>query len=238
MKRYVRSTIEDNSKYDNLLRMYNENKIDFSLLRESKTLVNPKMKKTAGKIVQIAPKENSFLYVRNRAISAGNVIEHSDGRCEEVPFDTFINNFEKYAFITRGPNLNGDWFSTDELRKAVHTFKGVSVFCEHENENVENARGIVLDAIYNEKRHFIETLLAIDAEAFPQLARSIRKGYITSTSMGCTCESSMCSICHNIVSTDDNFCEHIANYKGSMYNGLPVFEVNQGISFFEDSLVG
>ena len=237
MKRYVSGQIEANSKYDQLLRMYNK-KVDFDILKQSKTLIDPKpIVKTAGKIITIAPKEDSFLYLRNRAISSGNVIEHKDGTCEEVPLDIFWGNFEKYDKITRGANANGDWWSCDELRKAVSTFKGVSVFCEHENDNVEKARGIVLDAIYNEKGHFIETLLAIDAEAYPQLARSIKLGYVTSTSMGCTCTSSKCSICRNEIHCDEDICFHLANYKGMKFNGLNCFEESLGTSFFEDSIV-
>ena len=237
IKKHAVGSIESNSQYAQLLRMYDK-VVDFDVLKKSKTLLDPKgIKKTAGKVITIAPKEDSFLYIRNRAISAGNVIEHENGYCEEVPVDAFWNDFEKYDKITRGANFNGDWWSTDELRKAVHTFKGVSVFCEHENENVENARGIVLDAVYNEKGHFIETLLAIDAEAFPQLARSIKMGYVTSTSMGCTCESSICSICRNAVKDEDNYCYHVANFKGSKFNGLNVFEENLGTVFFEDSVV-
>ena len=55
--------------------------------------------------------------------------------------------------------------------------------------------------------------------------------------MGCRCGYSLCSVCGNKAVTEDEFCEHIANYKGSTYNGLPVFEDNRDIEFFEDSFV-
>lgn len=55
--------------------------------------------------------------------------------------------------------------------------------------------------------------------------------------MGCRCGSSICSICGNKAVTEDDFCEHIKNYKGSTYNGLPVFEDNRDVEFFEDSFV-
>lgn len=55
--------------------------------------------------------------------------------------------------------------------------------------------------------------------------------------MGCRCGCSICSICGNKAVTEDEFCDHILYYKGSTYNGLPVFEDNRDIEFFEDSLV-
>jgi flagellar basal body rod protein FlgF len=55
--------------------------------------------------------------------------------------------------------------------------------------------------------------------------------------MGCHCGYSLCSICGNEALTEDDFCEHILNYKGTTYNGLPVWEENCDVSFFEDSFV-
>ena len=55
--------------------------------------------------------------------------------------------------------------------------------------------------------------------------------------MGCHCGYSLCSICGNKAQLEDDFCEHIANYKGSTFNGYPVFEDNREVSFFECSIV-
>jgi hypothetical protein len=55
--------------------------------------------------------------------------------------------------------------------------------------------------------------------------------------MGCRCGYSICSICGNKAVSEDDFCEHIINYKGSTFNGLPVWEDNRDIEFFEDSFV-
>lgn len=55
--------------------------------------------------------------------------------------------------------------------------------------------------------------------------------------MGCRCGESICSICGNVATSEDDFCDHIINYKGSTFNGLPVWEDNRNIEFFEDSFV-
>lgn len=211
-------------------------KPDFDMLRQSKTLekVEP-LSKTAA-VIKVAPKEEDFLYVRNRAVSAGNVIE-KDGVAQVIDIDTLYKEFEKYGNLVRGANANGDFFSDVELKNTYKTFIGKAAFVEHNNANIENARGMIIDAVYNEKGQFVELLKAVDKKAYPELANGIQKGYMTDTSMGCTCTYSICSICGNEARTEDDYCEHVLNYKTSTYNGLPVWEDNRGVEFFEDSFV-
>jgi len=213
---------------------------DFNILKNSGSLiVNNEVKsmiKTA-KLVTVAPKAEDFLYVRNRAISSGNVIDHKDGTAELIPINEFYKNFTRYANACRGSNDNGDFFSDEELRRCYKTFIGKAVFVDHDNENVEKARGIILDAVYNPKGKFVELLKAVDKKAYPELARAIEMSYVTSTSMGCRCEYSICSICHHKSRSEEDYCDHIKNYKAAMFNGLPVWEDNYGVEFVEDSFV-
>lgn len=219
------------TSFTDLLKTYSS-KIDTTNLEKSYTLM-----RMAAKGERVAPKESDFLYIRDRAVSAGNVIVHDNG-CEVVPLDTMYADFAHYSPIIRGCNTNGDFWSVDELKETGKTFIGKSVFVDHNNASVEQARGIILDAHYNDKWHYVELLEAIDAAAFPQLATSIRKRYVTGTSMGCYATSARCSICGHICSIeDDSICEHVERYKGGMLNGLRVFEENRGCEFFENSIV-
>jgi len=216
--------------------LFSNIKPDFNILRECKTLeVSPRIK--TAKVIKIAPKEDDFLYIRNRAVSAGNVVEKEDGSAELIPMEEFYKDFSKYAHICRGANDNGDFFSHEELIDKYKTFIGKAVFVDHNNENVENARGIILDASYNERGKFVELLKAIDKKAYPELARSIQLGYVDSTSMGCRCGYSLCTICQNKAVTEEDFCVHVAKHKGTTFNGLPVWEINMNIDFFESSCV-
>ena len=86
------------------------------LLKHSETLKVKPMYKTA-KTITIAPKEEDFLYIRNRAVSAGNVIPQPDGSAISVPIDEYYRDFEKYSKICRNANSNGDFFSEEELKK-------------------------------------------------------------------------------------------------------------------------
>ena len=215
-------------------------KPNFNILRRSGSLIvnneTKQMVKTA-KLITVAPKADDFLYIRNRAVSAGNVIDNPDGSANLIPIDEMYKNFDRYALKVRGANDNGDFFSHEELIKCYKSFIGKSVFVDHDNENVEKARGIILDAVYNPRGKFVELLKAIDRKAYPELARAIEMSYVTSTSMGCRCGYSLCSICHNKAKTEEDFCQHVKTYKGSTFNGLPVWEDNYEVEFFEDSMV-
>jgi len=256
-KKNIRGKIEAN-KYEGLLKDYHNLRMD--ILKQSKTLIDPAMVKTAGKVIQVAPKENDFQYHRAVALTSGNVIEHEDGSYELIPFETYQKNLAKYSKYCRNSNDNGDAFmhehltndktceaatgkklNYEQLNGPFETLRGKSIFVDHNNENVEDARGIILDVVYNPDKYLVEILFAIDKVAFPELAKALRTQMITDVSMGCTVEKSICSICGNECTTEENMCEHIRNYKGMTmsFNGemLPVMEYNINPEFFETSIV-
>jgi len=110
-------------------------------------------------------------------------------------------------------NDNGDAFSKSELKRAAHTFVDCPVFVNHQNDDVEKARGKVVHAWYDEEAKGIYCVNMVDKTAYPQLARGIEEGYIVGTSMGAQVGYSLCSICHNKAHTADEFCTHIKNQK-------------------------
>jgi hypothetical protein len=72
---------------------------------------------------------------------------------KDNPDNLFVKVF---AIKANEVNDNGDCFNESELKKAAHTFIGVPVFVNHQNDNVENARGKVVHAWYDEsKRAYI-----------------------------------------------------------------------------------
>tara|TARA_Y100000310_G_scaffold72876_2_gene69046 strand:- start:8022 stop:15224 length:7203 start_codon:yes stop_codon:yes gene_type:complete len=74
-------------------------------------------------------------------------------------------------------NDNGDAFCEAELKKAANTFIGVPVFTNHQNNDVENARGECVHSWYDNKEGGIFLVARIDKVAYPRLARSIEEGY-------------------------------------------------------------
>lgn len=116
-------------------------------------------------------------------------------------------------------NDNGDAFSTAELKIAAPTFVGVPLFTNHQNDDVEKSRGECVHSWYDKEAGGIFIIGRVDKVAYPKLARGIEEGYITGTSMGCSVEYSICSVCHNKAQTSDEYCEHVASRKNKKYSG-------------------
>ena len=124
-----------------------------------------------------------------------------------------------FAIKANEVNDNGDSFSTKELKKATGTFIGVPVFCNHQHDDIEKARGKVVHAWYDNDKDGIWIISRIDRVAYPRLVRGIEEGYVAGSSMGCSVSYSICSICHNVASTSDEFCEHVQERKNKKVSG-------------------
>ena len=124
-----------------------------------------------------------------------------------------------FAIKKDEPNDNGDAFNEKELKTAAPTFVGVPLFTNHQNDDVEKARGECVHSWYDQEEGGIYIIGRVDKLAYPRLARGIEEGYISSTSMGCSVESSICSVCHNAANVADDYCSHVANRKNRKYTG-------------------
>jgi intein/homing endonuclease len=92
-------------------------------------------------------------------------------------------------------NTNGDYFSEEELTKEVDiqgkkmpaykTFEGVPIYTNHKNDNIEEAKGMVVYAEWDDEEKCVYCVFFIDEDAYPDIARGIRHGYIKDVSMGC-----------------------------------------------------
>jgi hypothetical protein len=92
--------------------------------------------------------------------------------------------FRAKAIEADCPNTNGDYFSWEELLSSYKSFEGVPFFTNHDNQNVENARGKVIFAEAVPEEHAIYTICFIDRDAYPHICRSIEEEYVTGVSMG------------------------------------------------------
>lgn len=149
--------------------------------------------------------------------------------------------------LNSGANDNGDFFSVEELLRerphegktvrAYETFVGVPFFTNHQNQDVEQARGKIVNAFYDLEQQTVFCDIMVDAKSYGPLARGIKEGYIKDVSMGTAVEYSLCSICANKASTPDQYCTHIRNHKGKKVGGKKVYEINHGLKFIEISAV-
>jgi len=135
---------------------------------------------------------------------------------KEYPEHLFVKIF---AIKANEVNDNGDNFSTEELKKATSTFVGVPVFCNHQNDDIEKARGTVTHSWYDNEKDGIFIIARIDKVAYPKLARGIEEKIISGTSMGASVSASICSVCHNCAATAAEYCDHIQNRKNKKFSG-------------------
>jgi len=195
-------------------------------------------KPVATKIIEA--KNSDFLYYRARAISAGDQGPlQKDG--------------------TRGWNFNGnkDYFPRTELEAAYQTFVGRNIFLDHNSESSLYSSGKIIDALPIDDKetgeYYIELLGKIDRTLHPEICRKIETGELNSTSMGCSVDESICSICGTVLHSDaDEKCKHMSMGLGKEFPAetdmpeynikqgdlIPCFSINKGIVFNEDSIVG
>lgn len=135
------------------------------------------------------------------------------------------------------PNDNGDYFSREEIIKAYKSFEGCPVFTNHENGKVENAKGKVVKADWDDRENAVFCTMFIDRTASPSLCRAVEEGYVTDVSMGTQVDYSTCSVCEKKAATANDYCDHVKTMKGRNVEGKKVFEKNYGLKFIEISVV-
>jgi len=203
-------------------------------------LVEKPMEEVAPKTKILEPKNSDFLYYRARAISAGDQGPlGKDG--------------------SRGFNFNGnmDYFPRKELEASYESFVGRNIFLDHNSESSLYSIGKIIDAVPVDDKEsgefYIELVGKIDRTLHPEICRKIETGELNSTSMGCSVDESICSVCGNVLHSDaDEKCDHMGMNLGKQFEAeidfpeynikqgdmVPCFSINKGIVFNEDSIVG
>jgi len=176
------------------------------------------------------------------------------------------------ANSTDRPNENMDAWRREELLRfdprigcrIYQTYLLKPHFVNHNASNFALARGLILDAHYNdanpandsvkeavreatgmepERDEFVETLIAMDTTKDPPLAEAYRNGSVYRFSMGCDVESTECSVCGKIAATTFQFCEHVRGkhsktaYPLDAGGSRRAFEWCNGTIFAEESAV-
>jgi hypothetical protein len=154
------------------------------------------------------------------------------------------------TIVSDMPNTNGVSFPRGELikfnpdagRLAFKTFKGKPTHAEHANQDIKQAKGVILDVFATPLKGFagnklikIVELLSFDRSKDPALAADILSGAINSYSMGAYFEGYACSLCGK----GRNQCRHTGPkeplYK--MTSGELVYRNIFNIGGFETSAV-
>jgi hypothetical protein len=159
------------------------------------------------------------------------------------------------SIISELPNTNGDSVSKDELMRfkpdygqlAYRTWIGKPTFIEHQNKDITQAKGVILDvflrrlpATFAGGHVKVIKLLAFDRTKDPELVQSILLRKFNTYSLGMYYKQYQCSICGSVVSQSNaRFCDH-TNLRRKTYmrpDGELVFRKCQDITGFECSAV-
>jgi len=127
-----------------------------------------------------------------KRIKTASIMKNRESDLGGFDIDAAIHKHPEHLFVKifaikkDEVNDNGDAFSEGELIKATPSFIGVPVFCNHQNDDIEKARGIVVHAWYDKLKGGIYTIARVDRVAWPSLARGIEQEIVTGSSMGAT----------------------------------------------------
>lgn len=155
--------------------------------------------------------------------------------------------FQTIALHADVPNLNGDVFPLDELKKSYKSFIGRGLYLDHNAQSVANAVGKVFDAklieipgaTEEEGKYGVVCLCGVDKVTHPDIAAKVAHGVLDSVSMGASVGSCTCGICGVKCSTPEEFCVHL-QHQGQIDpdTGKKCTSINHDVSFTELSIVG
>ena len=136
---------------------------------------------------------------------------------------------------------NGDYFSSDTLKKYHHTFQTTPAkfFKGHRNTSTSPHFGVCVFATYNESMHRIELIIEADEATSKEIDEQISKGFYPKTSMACKLPYDVCSICGNKARTREQYCVHLSTMMNKIFpDGRKVVAINDtDIKWFDCSLV-
>lgn len=143
----------------------------------------------------------------------------------------------QFSFIMcrAGTNKNGDHFTPDELATRYTTAINKKIDLKHSQELTDIVGGITAaDFVEDETGGRVECvgeLYAADSPTAALAYKLMKRGIITQVSMECDYETGECSICGKTVTSKDDYCVHLRKFKGTDYQGKPVFEILHGVTF-------
>lgn len=152
--------------------------------------------------------------------------------------DQFINN-------------NLDCWDREVLKLSYPTFIGGHNFVEHIQQE-ELSKGRIIDAVARDigDSLYIDILIATDRK-HADLVEAIESGKMSTLSMGCTVDGTICTKCGHWAADDTEMCPHIKYEKGNTFFddqgrqhrvaelcGHPSLAPTGGVNFIEASWVG
>ena len=142
--------------------------------------------------------------VGSEAVDGHNVVRNYTDYRITPDCDKFINN-------------NMDAWSRDVLMKSYRTFIGAHNFVEH--VQIENlSKGRIIDAVARDigDSVYVDILIATDRK-HTDLVKAIENGKMSTMSMGCSVDFTVCTKCGNVAVDETEMCNHIKYEKGNVF---------------------
>jgi hypothetical protein len=205
--------------------------------------IETKMTKFAEQLKVIAPQAKDFLYftcVMMHAAEAalvnddGSPKKMSNGSLVTATWEPHGEDSIKWSCSDKSimpyRNSNRDIFRAFDLKLAYKNWVGRPLCLDHQSQSVDKIRGVIVDTVYDEPRHRVIALCALDKKNYPDLADKVTTGVSKDVSMGVAVGRAICSDCGRGARTEKEFCSHMKNK--SCYG-----EINTELSPIELSLV-
>jgi len=165
---------------------------------------------------------SKFLLTHATIVASVDVVDAPNAKLGSHVENGFKVNrkFGDYRLKTdsqRFVNNNNDCWSRGVLKLAHPTFVGAHNFVEHVQIE-ELSKGRIIDAVARDIGPSIYTdiLIATELKHAP-LIRSIRSGEMSTLSMGCTVDFTICTKCGHVAADETEMCPHVKYQKGNTY---------------------
>jgi intein/homing endonuclease len=146
-------------------------------------------------------------------VNSGMYSLHKLKLIKSEPFEGKVYNFEvdeDHSYVANGIILhNSDIFPSSELKVAYKKWVGRPLCLDHKSDSVDKIRGVIVDTVYDEKRHRVIALCALDKKNYPDLADKVATGVATNVSMGTAVGRAVCSECQRVARVEKDFCDHM-----------------------------
>lgn len=139
-----------------------------------------------------------------------------------------------------GPNRRADWYGEENLKKYHELFvTQAKVYKHHINKPDSPSYGRVLYSYYNDNMHRVELILEVDKKGSQEYVDKIKRGEDIYVSMGMRVPKDECSVCGNIATRLDEYCEHGKHMKNKILDDdRLVYRINHApYNLFDISLV-
>ena len=146
-----------------------------------------------------------------QGVKTGSVVEDGQNINRKYADYRVSTDTDKYI------NNNLDCWSREVIKKSYKTFIGADNFVEHV-QVAELSKGKIIDAVLRDigESLYVDILVATDRK-HEDLVEQILSGKMSSMSMGCSVDFTICTKCGHVAGDETEMCSHVKYEKGNTF---------------------